>query len=278
MNRLVRFSPLLPLTLALFPSACALTPGDAPDEESGALASAQSIINGTASDPVPVGVVLVQSSGGLCSGTLLSNRWVVSARHCFDASAATAPSSVSVTLGAQVRAAAEVILHESRDVALVRLDLPMVMNNSITGWDRSFFAGSLVGRTVRCMGYGRNTYNGGAGAFRVADVLVTGTSGEDFVVSPNGAAQVPWMGDSGGPCMVTMPDGRQMIAGVASTASHSASSQRVFSANYLTAFFFREWAAESRISKELIARHSGQCVEARNATITNAFAEQRRRW
>jgi hypothetical protein len=273
MNRLVRFSPLFPLALVLLPSACAVTPGDLPDEGDGALASAQPIINGAVSDPVPVGVVLVQSSGGLCSGTLLSNRWVVSARHCFDASAATAPSSVSITLGAQVRAAAEVILHESRDVALVRLDLPMVMNNSITGWDRSFFAGSLVGRTVRCMGYGRNTYNGGAGVFRVADLQVTGTSGDDFVVSPNRVGQVPWRGDSGGPCMVTMPDGRQMIAGVASTASHDGSSQ-VFSANYLSAPTFREWAAESRVAKELIARHSGLCLEARNAVTTNGFAEQ----
>jgi hypothetical protein len=268
-SRLVRH--IVCTSLALVAPACVGLPED--DASTG-----QPILNGAPGSATTTGVVLVQRPGGLCSATLLTNNWAVSAAHCFTAAEVSDPSRVTVSLGAVTQRGAEVLLHPTLDVAMVRLAAPHTMNGSTRGWEANFFAGPLVGRTVRCMGYGRNTYTDGSGTLRQADVrVVMSTQSPDpnlFTVVPNGSGQVPWLGDSGGPCFVTMPGGIQLVAGVLSTAWHNSTTQQVLEANYVSAHTFRAWAAELLTTKELVLRHSRLCVEARNWLPGNGPIQQ----
>lgn len=265
--------PVRPLcaSLAMLATTCAV----APEDDLGS--AAEPVVNGTPASPTTMGVARVQTPTQACSGTMLTNSWVLSARSCFTAEDVRNPAQVSVSLGSATRVGAEVLLSPHYEVALVRLSAPHALGLLATtrGWEVNLYVGTLQGLAVRCMGYGSGTYtDAGVGTtLRQADVrFIDGADGA-LSVTPNASGQVPWVGDTGGPCFASTPDGRRLLAGVATSFAYVGTSATP-TARYQRAWVFRPWAAESLVSHELVMRHSGRCVRARDR-LPGSLLDQR---
>jgi hypothetical protein len=169
----------------------------------------QEILNGNPESGEPLGQVLLSTG---CSGTLIRNDLVLTATHCFPATATTdtPAGSVTVTYGAQTRTGLQIIRHPSLalraappsqgvDVALLRLVSPFVVDGATTGFYIPLYdaaAGSLVGATVKCYGFGLSALTppytdpngctksgGGFGSLRSATMTVAAS----YKTSPAGA-------------------------------------------------------------------------------------------
>ena len=209
--------------------------------------AAPAIIQGDAISAEGSGSVVVMSGGLFCSGTLLSNDWVITAQHCqLDIAK---PANVSVTMGAQSSVGAFAVNHPSLDFSLLRLSTPMNMNARTSGYRVPLYKGtgvSLEGKTLTCHGYGCSAYVPGTsdleqctgidGTLRSAKLTVKqgGTDDYNFTVVKNSRGQVLAPGDSGGGCFVDTVSGLA-LAGV----NHAGSKEE----NYLgIPENWREWA------------------------------------
>src|SRR5688572_22991462 len=79
-------------------------------------------------------VVVGVDSGKHCTGILVTNSWVLTARHCeLDVGN---PANITVTRNnsSESRTATRALLHPGRDMALVRVALPFSVGGSTTGW------------------------------------------------------------------------------------------------------------------------------------------------
>ena len=170
-------------------------------------------------DPVAAdgsGTVQV-SAGGMCSGTLLRNDWVITAAHC--ALDIATPANITVSMGSQTSVAAYAVNHPSLDFAMIRLANAFQMNGASVGFRRGMYAGSaesLGGKTLTCRGYGCNRYSvppddpdafrcdGIDGTLREARLLVQAGDFDDynFNVAANDRGQLTGPGDSGTGCFV----------------------------------------------------------------------------
>ncbi len=217
------------------------------------------------------GYVLLDLPSGICSGTMISREWVLTARHCFDLPL-PAPSGTIIRLGAQAIPAAEVIRHPTLDAALVRASSALMIGSPpITGFDRGLWRGtaaSLVGRLTQCVGYGLNDIDGpdvGGGTIRTAALPIDRLDGPHLVLLPSIRGQILAPGDSGSSCLNHDSSGQQVIIGVANHVTAELDPgppqdlEEIFDAYLLAAPQLRTWISEVTIAREL--RFGNECVD-----------------
>lgn len=237
------------LTLA---GACAPPEGD--DEE----AITQAVLNGTVVDPENSGHVVTTcfaNSGGYlvnmgkCSGELVRNKWVLTARHCYD----DYPDVYAdVQMGTQKRRSIQVIRRPDSDLALLELDQPMQMpgstNYSFARPLESFRVGLhqlYAPTTFQIFGYANTT---------TLKTAYTNPTDGGQNIETNGSY---WMtgsqpGDSGGGLYAMTPF--PTLVGVAYSGDN------LYSDTYTAVRPLREWLYQTMYPASALLCHATECL------------------
>jgi hypothetical protein len=175
------------------------------------------IVNGTFADPSNSGHVWVDN----CSGELLRNNWIITARHCvLDPATGVLKDATQMrvrTSGSYADAfvpGAQIVLHPEGsqtvgarlDVALLRLDGHVYVNGLPSGFSRQLYTGelgTLAGQTITAFGYSPTVVHGADHDLHTAQFVPLGTKAETSAVhwywfNKNSLNQIIWRGDSGG--------------------------------------------------------------------------------
>jgi secreted trypsin-like serine protease len=156
------------------------------------------IIGGSTVSSAPWAAVVLSNGSFVCSGTIISANYVLTATHCISGSMSVRVGSVSRTSGGVTSTVSSTTTRY--DLALMRLSTPIT-----TTYMTLSSSYPPVGSTNNVYGWGR-TCNTGCGAsttLKTATVRVTDTNQRDnaggraiLSTAISGAA---WSGDSGGP-------------------------------------------------------------------------------
>jgi Trypsin len=241
MKSFVRIAILPYALLAMALPSCAAPPEASEDVGT----NEEPIRNGDAVPACYAEVVQVNSPGGGCSGAMLTNSLILTAKHCiynfgrpedFSEANPVPPANVypatgmTVRCGSQVRTGSFVLWNDAAsDTAVIRVTAPFNVAGTTTGLTRAVRHPAITaGISLECYGYGNNNFittPGGAtqevgfGTLRHSTNTVSSVNGATFSVSSNASGQIMMGGDSGGACFLG-----QEIAGVMSRSNRETSS------------------------------------------------------
>jgi len=208
------------LILALLSCGCGAPSdgdSDSPDEYG---STEQNIYKGnTLSKAQYSSIVQVWPGPGLCSGAMMKNLAVITAKHCVK-DYQSHPSDVTVVMGTdgaagtQYATASQIWVHDTSDVALIRLNSRLatyVFSGgqyvlSYYNYVRPIYTGAdstLHGRSLMLFGYGDDFTCTSHGVARYAG-LIGNNSYDGFGLIrcfPNSSGQIGNGGDSGGPLL-----------------------------------------------------------------------------
>lgn len=265
--------PMLIGSLCGVLAGCGSLPSGSEGPSSGSeiASTTQPILNGNGAVSSSA-VWIVTTDGRKCSGTLLTNSWVLTAASCVRQFGMT-PTSATVGLnsqgglGPQSLQAEEIIVHPHTpyNVALVRLESTFFLGpqGATAGFELNAFPGhpaSLVGQFVTCRGY---RHSGTTRTLLEARLPVTQLWGGDTLLEIGGNAfgQRAEFGDWGMSCYTPTPDGRESTIGVLSTCTGAVSSPT--SCTLISAAAIRHWIAEARVQVDLVPKsNSTKCLLA----------------
>ncbi|GAA0324571.1 hypothetical protein GCM10010302_74620 [Streptomyces polychromogenes] len=155
-----------------------------------------------------------------CTGTLVSQRWVLTAASCFAANGKPAagkpavPTTVTVgrpdltqTAKGAVRTAVQLVPHPDRDLVLVKL------NTGVAGVRPVDLASTPVtaGQTVTAAGFGRTKTTWVPETLHAGAFTATGDASADVSLSPSGDSTL-CPGDAGGPVLRTVGENQELVA------------------------------------------------------------------
>ncbi len=170
------------------------------------------IIGGNTVASAPWAAAIFSDGSFVCSGTIISANYVLTAKHCIIGTTSVRVGSVNRTSGGTTRSATTISTRN--DLALVRLS-----SSISTTYMPLSSAYPPVGSTNSLYGWGQTCYSGcGASTtLKTATVRVTSTNQTDAyggrAIGSTAISGNAWRGDSGGPQVY---NGAQV--GVASTA------------------------------------------------------------
>ncbi len=161
-------------------------------------------------------VVMYRTGGGVCSGTVIADRWVLSAKHCNPSGGTTG----SVHLGRDpndpnvVIPVSRVVRHPGRDLLLLELSESVrgqLSDVAFIPWFTGTIDASWRGRTVECAGYGTQE-DGTIGERRFTAQPISGVDGTYVTVDGEGRRGLCG-GDSGGPIFYQDTGGQIFVLG-----------------------------------------------------------------
>lgn len=201
------------------------------------------IIDGGEAKDAPWAARLFQNGKEACTSTIIAPEWILTAQHCVEG----AENGLSFNIGSlnqhegEQAKGAEVQVHPSADLALVRLDRAVQAEPAPLGEP----GGVQQGQTVQTYGWGatcndRPENECQSDKLKVANVQVTDLACTDYRGGPATCAKrgdgIPAGGDSGGPMFAKNPeDGKAYQVGVAST------SDRQQQTAYASVMAARDW-------------------------------------
>lgn len=246
--------------------------------------SQQAIYNGTTVTKTGTGNVLVNGSTSYCSGVLLTNNWVLTARHCELTSSTQIVMDYNTSVQ-QVRSVVQVVVNPNGwDVALVKVNSPFDINGSpgypsYYGYAKRMYPwDDLLNQTVTGWGYGANAVSGGgeptgqhvlrSGTMQVTQTgfffdapPYTNNPGIAMAPSPN---QLIFEGDSGGATTLNPLQGLNTLAAMSIGGTLDSNGAPATGYAIPTASF-SQWAIKTMYPNRDLICHGVECMTTQAA-------------